>query len=262
MSTPNNRRRDPGGISSEAILIWTALIAVVLILGSVYAAVHLGHRLAGLDEPVDSDPFAVFFGVVGGDVAWPTASTWVLVASLVLGLTLATLVAFAVYRLRRGRTRVDRAASFMGRGRDVEAMSRKSATATAKRLGVDTSPGVPIGLAVGSGAQLYGSWEDMHIDIWGPRTGKTTSRAVPAIVTAPGAVLVTSNKRDVVDATRGVRATAGPVWVFDPQDLALEEPTWWWNPLSYVTDEVRAARGLDRLAGVDMPGGLYGFDDE
>ena len=27
---------------------------------------------------------------------------------------------------------------------------------------------------------LFGSWEDMHVDIWGPRTGKTTSRAIPA----------------------------------------------------------------------------------
>ena len=49
----------------------------------------------------------------------------------------------------------------------------------------------------------------MHIDIWGPRTGKTSSRAVPAILDAPGSVLVTSNKRDVVDATLdAVRRTA------------------------------------------------------
>ena len=96
--------------------------------------------------------------------------------------------------------------------------------------------------------RLYGSWEDMHIDIWGPRTGKTTSRAVPAILDAPGSVLVTSNKRDVVDATRDVRAAAGPVWAFDPQAIALEEPTWWWNPLSYVTDEVKAARLAEHFA--------------
>ena len=88
----------------------------------------------------------------------------------------------------------------------------------------------------------------MHIDIWGPRTGKTTSRAVPAILDAPGGVLVTSNKRDVVDATRDVRAKEGPVWVFDPQGIALEEPTWWWNPLSYVTDEVKAAQLAEHFA--------------
>ncbi|MFM9653718.1 conjugal transfer protein, partial [Streptomyces galilaeus] len=59
---------------------------------------------------------------------------------------------------------------------------------------------------------------------------------------------MTSNKRDVVDATRDVRAEAGPVWVFDPQGIALENPTWWWNPLSYVTDEVRAAKLADHFA--------------
>nr|WP_306298822.1 TraM recognition domain-containing protein [Cellulomonas iranensis] len=75
-----------------------------------------------------------------------------------------------------------------------------------------------------------------------------TSRAVPAILDAPGSVLVTSNKRDVVDATRDVRAARGPVWVFDPQAIANEPPTWWWNPLSYVTNEVRAARLAEHFA--------------
>ncbi len=88
----------------------------------------------------------------------------------------------------------------------------------------------------------------MHLDIWGPRTGKTTSRAIPAILEAPGAVFVTSNKRDVVDATREARSPLGPVWVFDPQGIVLEEPAWWWNPLSYVTDEVRAAKLAEHFA--------------
>lgn len=30
--------------------------------------------------------------------------------------------------------------------------------------------------------------------------------------------------------------------------MALEEPIWWWSPLSYVTDEVRAARLADHFA--------------
>ena len=158
------------------------------------------------------------------------------------------LIGLTLRRMRRRRSRVDRAASYMGRGRDVEDLSRKSVTAKAERLGVTGAPGVPIGRTVAAGQQLYGSWEGMHIDIWGPRTGKTTSRAVPAILDAPGSVLVTSNKRDVVDATRDVRSEAGPVWVFDPQSIALEEPTWWWNPLSYVTDEVRAAKLAEHFA--------------
>lgn len=249
MSTPNNRRRDPGGLGADAVLVWVAIVVVVIVVGSVYAALHLGHRLAGTGTQVPADPFSAVFGLLGGDVAWPGAAGWWVVGGLAaIGVLLAVLVGLLLRRLRRNRTRVDRAASYMGRGRDVEALTRKNAQATARRLGVEDSPGVPIGRAVGGGQPLFGSWEDMHIDIWGPRTGKTTSRAVPAILDAPGGVLVTSNKRDVVDATRDVRAKAGPVWVFDPQAIALEEPTWWWNPLSYVTDEVKAAKMAEHFA--------------
>lgn len=249
MSTPNNRRRDPGGLGAEAILVWLTVIAVVVMVGSVYAAVHLGHRFAGTGVKIPADPFALVFGLLGGDVPWPgTAGWWVLGGVGAAMIVLAVLIGAVLRSLRTARSRVDRAASFMGRGRDVESLTRKSAQATAKRLGVGSSAGVPIGRTVGGGKPLYGSWEDMHIDIWGPRTGKTTSRAVPAILDAPGAVLVTSNKRDVVDATRDVRAKAGPVWVFDPQAIAGEEPHWWWNPLSYVTDEVRAQKLAEHFA--------------
>ncbi|MET4224603.1 type IV secretory system conjugative DNA transfer family protein [Oerskovia enterophila] len=248
MSQPNNRRRDPGGIGAEAALVWIGIVVVVVVVGSLYAAVTIGHRLAGTAEGIPGSPFDVFFGLIRGRVPWPPAGTAILVGIGILLVLLVVLAGVARRRLNRSRTRVDRAATYMGRGRDVEALSRKNALATASRLGVAQSPGVPIGRTVAAGQPLFGSWEDMHLDIWGPRTGKTTSRAVPAILDAPGAVLVTSNKRDVVDATRDVRAGRGPVWVFDPQGIALEEPTWWWNPLSYVTDEVKAAKLAEHFA--------------
>lgn len=81
-----------------------------------------------------------------------------------------------------------------------------------------------------TGQKFIQPWEDLSIDIWGPRTGKSTSRVMPAILDAPGAVVSTSNKRDVVDGTRGVRVEVAPVCVFDPQKIAQEEPIWWWNP--------------------------------
>ncbi|ONI79115.1 hypothetical protein BWI15_00020 [Kribbella sp. ALI-6-A] len=63
---------------------------------------------------------------------------------------------------------------------------------------------------------------------------------MPSIAAAPGAVIVTSNKRDILDTTRGLREADDDVWVFDPQQVAAEPATWWWNPLSYVTDDDRA----------------------
>ena len=248
MSSQNNRRKDPS-FTAEVVLLWVGIGAVVLAVGGVYAAMHLGHRLTGSGTVIPKNPFDVFFGLLGGDLAWPGITGFVIVGAIaVVIILLLVLVAVSRRKSGRKRARVDRAASYMGRGRDVETLTKKSAQASAKRLGVEASLGVPIGRTVGGGQLLYGSFEDMHIDIWGPRTGKTTSRAVPAILAAPGAVMVTSNKRDVVDATRDVRAEVGPVWVFDPQAIALEDPSWWWNPLSYVTDEVRAAKMAEHFA--------------
>lgn len=262
MMRANNRRSDPGGMGNEALLVWLAVTTVVTVVGSLWIAMHLGHRLAGTGAAVPMNPFDVVFGLLGGSLAWPGTAGWaVLIGIALIIVAVAVLIGITISRVRRRRSRVDRAASYMGRGRDVEGITQKQATATAKRLGVrrpasdspssgkasrrkkqpEWSTGVPIGKTVAGKAPLFGSWEDMHVDIWGPRTGKTTSRAVPAILDAPGSVLVTSNKRDVVDATRDVRAGAGEVWVFDPQGIAEEPSSWWWNPLSYVTDEVKAA---------------------
>ena len=130
---------------------------------------------------------------------------------------------------------------------DIARLSARQAGATARRLGVQT-PGLPIARRLPGGEVLYMGWEDVAVDVWGPRTGKTTSRAIPSILAAPGAVMATSNKRDLADASRDVRAERGVVWVFDPQGIAGERPTWWWNPLTYVTSEVKAIELADVFA--------------
>ncbi|MFC8041744.1 type IV secretory system conjugative DNA transfer family protein [Paenarthrobacter sp. NPDC057355] len=246
MGAPNTGKRSQLG--GETILLWIFITVVVLGVGSVTGAVHLGSMIAGDGQKLPANPFELVFSLFSHKVTWPPAAAAVLIGCGVVVVALAVLVVRGVLRRRSKRSRVDVAAQHMAKGKDLRALSLRGATATAERLGVKGSPGVPVGKTVLGGQMVYGSWEDMHIDVWGPRTGKTTSRAIPAILAAPGAVLVTSNKRDIVDGTRDVRAAEGPVWVFDPQAVALEEPTWWWNPLSYVTDEVRAARLADHFA--------------
>lgn len=249
MSQSNNRRSQPGALPFETVALWVGLGTGGTALVSVYAGAKLGHELEDL-PPVPSDPFTTFFGVLDGSIAWPVASSIIAGAIIAVLLVVGIAVTVSIARRRTKSSRVDPAARYMGRGRDIEALSYKSATSTASRLGVEGStPGVPIGRTVATNSPIFGSWEDMHTDIWGPRTGKTTSRAVPAILEAPGAVLATSNKRDLVDATRGPREQFGDLWVFDPQGIVGESPdTWWWNPLSYVTDEVRAAKLADHFA--------------
>ncbi|UOD83455.1 type IV secretory system conjugative DNA transfer family protein [Paenarthrobacter ureafaciens] len=245
MGAPSGKR---SGLDAETTLLWVVIAVVVAGVGSITGAVHLGSILSRDGQELPANPFELVFSLISHKVTWPPAATGVLIGFGVLALVIAVLVVRAVLRRKAKRSRVDAAAQYMAKERDLEALSLRGATATAERLGVRGSPGVPVGKTVLGGQMVYGSWEDMHIDIWGPRTGKTTSRAIPAILAAPGAALVTSNKRDIVDGTRDVRAAEGPVWVFDPQAVALEEPSWWWNPLSYVTDEVRAARLADHFA--------------
>ncbi|MFS0700060.1 type IV secretory system conjugative DNA transfer family protein [Cellulomonas sp. 179-A 4D5 NHS] len=237
------------GLEPETALLLGALGTLAGVAGLLWVAVHVGARIDG--TTVTGDPFEVAFALVGGDQPWPKSATWVL-AGLLLLAAVAGVVAYQMWRsTRRARSRVDGAAVHMGRGRDIDALSLAAVTATNTRLGGPTaSPGLPIARTVAGGRTLFASWEDVAVDIWGPRTGKTTSRAIPTILAAPGAVLVTSNKRDVVDATRDPRAAAAgeEPWVFDPQGIVDEPATWWWNPLTYVVDEVKAAMLADLFA--------------
>lgn len=163
---------------------------------------------------------------------------------IVAGLCGLLLLAMAV--LGRSRPAATNAAAHrMGRARSLEP---RAARQTAARLGVKT-PGLTIGHAAKGGRVLRQGWEDTSLDIAGPRVGgKTTLRVNPAILEAPGAVVTTSNKPDSWRATREKRSHRGPVWTFDPQGLTGEPGGFTWDPLSYATDEVKAAELADVFA--------------
>ena len=253
MSRGAHRQNQPSRLSPDATLLYIALGVLAVGCGAVYAATHIGAWLGGTPAP-PADPWVTLFGVLDGTLAWTPQATVVLVALTAAAFAALLVLLAARRRARHGGSRVDDTARWLGRSHEITPITTGHATATATRLGVDR-PGVRIGTAVATGQPVWGTWEDTHLDVWGPRTGKTTSRAIPAILDAPGAVLVTSNKRDVVDATRRSRGDSGEVWVFDPQGLADELPAWWWNPLSYVTDEVKAARLAEHFATGSRPPG-------
>lgn len=139
------------------------------------------------------------------------------------------------------RKRGDQVARKSASRREVAVLGERAVASQASRLGVVAdSPGLPIGRMVASGAPLFSSWEFVCLMIAGPRTGKTTAWLVPRIYAAPGAVVATSNKRDLVDITRQDREQVGRAWVFDPQGIADEAQTWWWNILAGVRTPVDA----------------------
>lgn len=95
------------------------------------------------------------------------------------------------------------------------------------------------------GPELRSSYEDVELDLMAPRAGKSTGIAVPRVLRAQGAVLLTSNKSDVYAVTRAQREKAGTVWTFDPQGIAHTPRAMWWNLLG----ECHTIEGARRLAG-------------
>ena len=70
--------------------------------------------------------------------------------------------------------------------------------------------------------------EDSALTIAPARAGKTTRLAVGRVVDAPGAVVATSTKADLVHLTAYARATTGTAHVFDPDRLlAWPSPCRW-----------------------------------
>ncbi|MGW2545035.1 type IV secretory system conjugative DNA transfer family protein [Kitasatospora sp. NPDC001574] len=107
--------------------------------------------------------------------------------------------------------------------------------------------GILLGNLGKGGPEVRTSWEDVAVAIMAPRSGKTTSLAVPSILAAPGPVLLTSNKaaNDAFTVTLDARAETGRVWVMDPQQIAHTEQAMWWDPLA----DARDLPGARRLAG-------------
>lgn len=213
--------------------------------GTVWVALHGAAKLAG-DPAPESHPITLVAGLFNGEVTWPTMATVIAAVIGVVLITLAVLVGIMVSKARSKHLSSDKSAQYMGSPKDIRPMLAPARRKQAQRMGVKSdSFGLPLGKALPGKASIYSSFEDMMILIAGPRTMKSTAYAIPLVMGAPGALLATSNKRDVLDATRLYRSQQGQVWILDPQSVANEAPTWFWDPLTYVTDESKA----EKLAG-------------
>lgn len=221
-------------------LMVLGFVAVALAVASAYAGAGI-YAVTGGHVDWVKNPMEMCFRVWSGqwDAHPRFYATIVLVSSVVilfLWLGLREISPRATTR-KRG----DQVARKSASRREVAVLGERAAASQASRLGVSVdSPGLPIGRMVAGGAPLFSSWEFVSLMIAGPRTGKTTAWLVPRILAAPGAVLATSNKRDIVDVTRLERSKSGRTWVFDPQGIAGEEQSWWWDILAGVRTPVDA----------------------
>jgi len=229
-----------------------AILTVVAVGGAgLWLAATADALLAGTRRP--PGPITLVRQVVlDRSTAPPTVTGWV-AAGVVLLIVLAGLGITAltvVGRVRRGREPVDAAARHLGRGRALRRLHAPAVLATARRLGstVGATPGPLLGRTVADRRPLYTSCEMVTLVVAGTRSGKSSAFAIPAILDAPGPVIATSNKADLVERTAALRALTGTVWVFDPQGLVGADPSWWWDPLADVTSLSGAELLADHFA--------------
>ena len=234
MSRQANRRAQPAGND----LGWIILVGV-LMLGLVgLAVVWVGAQLnPAIENLPDRGIGTVLTALLRGTLP-PTSlqiGSTIVMAVVVVGVV--GTLGWAIWKQWNRRSRVDHKASSMGQTRDVADLLEPAARADSARLGAEKAgPGVTLASHIPSGKRLYASWEWVQLWIMGPRAGKTSCVCVPQILETRGPVLATSNKRDIVDLSRGPRSENGVVWVHDVQHIIGEEPTWWWDPLSFVHD--------------------------
>ncbi|MEU9189248.1 TraM recognition domain-containing protein [Streptomyces sp. NPDC048484] len=191
---------------------------------------------------------------------WPDAGktslligTRIVPVVLLLALGVGAGVLWARYKNRSsGRKKV----TDMAKARDIQPLMAKAITDKARSLRpslknskriAQKDTGVLLGNLQGSRHEVRMGFEDVAVAIMAPRSGKTTSLAIPSMLSAPGPVLLTSNKAagDAFTTTYEARAQAGVVWTMDPQQIAHAAREMWWNPL----DGAKTLDGAGRLAG-------------
>ncbi|MFC9131396.1 type IV secretory system conjugative DNA transfer family protein [Streptomyces sp. NPDC057099] len=237
-----------------------------LLLGVLAVAVPLAH-LAWLSGNITAYltatswvPYQPTAALLHPEKLWPEAGE----TSLLIGARIVPVVLFlalgagagVLWARHKNRGGGRKKITGMAKARDIEPLMAKAITDKARSLRpslkdtkhIDAKDtGILLGNLQGSRHEVRMGYEDVAVAIMAPRSGKTTSLAIPSILNAPGPVLLTSNKAagDAYTATLDARSEVGRVWTMDPQQIAHAEREMWWNPLA----SAKTLDGANRLAG-------------
>lgn len=228
------------GWDARTVLGYTFLAVAILTVAGIQFGSWVSWKV-GVGPEIDANPFVTLGELIGGDRSWSSTATWAVVAALAIILLIVLLGIIATRSLRKPKARIDQASRHLASKKEVSSFSRAAAETSARKFlptsdMAKRSPGLRFGRVPNTQTGLYSTWEDLYLIIFGPRMGKTTSQVIPAIVDAPGNVVTTSNKRDILDDTVGLTSERGEVWVFDPQRIAVgfQQEKWYFDPLDLV----------------------------
>lgn len=176
-----------------------------------------------------------------GSFQWPAAATWILIV-----LAIAAFIGSAYLSLALGKQPRD---DGLPRYRDLAPrMGRTAALARARQAlhlpGDARDEDIIVALCRLDGQTLYIQHED-SMWVYAPqRSGKTLYLAVGIVLDAPGPVLATSTKNDLLMYTAVARQRQGTAEVFDLQDISGWPHPISWNPVTGCEDPDEAlARG-------------------
>ncbi|WP_280903946.1 type IV secretory system conjugative DNA transfer family protein [Streptomyces sp. MAA16] len=241
-----------GGELAPWAIVAVAAVAL-LVFGGVWLGGTLGAAVSGggwRPPPFSLATFGTLLGE-GPEPLWPGASPAAVLTGV--GVLFGAVVAAGVLAARAVLRFTSRPKGLAGK-RELASMCPEGITARARELRPSLAgrtqlhpdeTGNLLGDLDPSGPELRSSYEDVELDLMAPRAGKSTGIAVPRVLRAQGAVLLTSNKSDVYSVTRAARAEAGRVWTFDPQGIAHAPREMWWNLLA----DCHTIEGARRLAG-------------
>lgn len=262
-------------LTNAAIIGLVALFGVALVLrgaGSVAA------WITGTNQPTGGPASGISVLFHPGDPAaaldargLSPVAYWIVAGLLLTGLVAGGVWAWSWLRLHNHRVEQDprRMAGVATRSEVTVAASEKALLRQAANLRPDLSNPHPqdVGYRLGTskGTSVWASVEDSIMVIGPPRSGKGLHLVIPAILDAPGAVVVTSTRPDNLTATMRARRRIGPVAIFDPQHLAEGMPAGMrWSPIrgceSPQTAMIRAtglAAGTGLSAGGVDSGGFW-----
>ncbi|WP_432838983.1 TraM recognition domain-containing protein [Dactylosporangium sp. CA-092794] len=242
--------------SNDSYLPWTIVVFTginLAIFGVLWLGGTTGAAVSGAGWHPPSFSIGTYINVLLGhaDRVWPGANPIAVYTGIGILFSILLVLAFLVVRKivarktrQQGLARERELGSMAPKGIEARARDLRPSLKGMNQLHPDET-GNLLGNLHPNGPELRSSFEDVELDLMAPRAGKSTGIAVPRVLRARGAVLLTSNKSDVYAVTVAERARAGTVWTFDPQGIAHAPREMWWDMLATcVTIE-----GARRLAG-------------
>ncbi|GGJ73137.1 type IV secretory system conjugative DNA transfer family protein [Glutamicibacter ardleyensis] len=222
---------------------FTTFLIIAVLAGIVLAALNWGEKITPTNSKVSWNPLDLLEAGLDGDLAWPAASWFILGAFAVLLIAGYVLITELWISPRKNTTTFNPQGAAITSMMGFTAAWHKARQIYGPSVTKKTSEAF-IALAVYTNASkkvpLYIQLED-SLWVYAPaRGGKTSSIVVPMVLGAPGPVLATSTKPDVVAWTATAREKQGQVFVCDWENITGWPNTVKWTPIYGCEDEDEA----------------------